>query len=273
MTQFFRAVGAFFPTFDAATKVSGLSFVALFIYMGYMIAKPVMHPWFVWIYWINPMAYAFDALVSNEFHDTVMPCIGPNLVPNGPGYGADAGGQSCVGVTGAEPGDVRFSGDSYLSGLSYSYSHVWRNFGVQWGWWLLFIALTAWFTTNWKQMGDGGRQLLIPRERQKQAKHLLRAQDEEAPAQDSKRSETQSDNPIENDLIRNKSVFTWKDLTYTVKTPDGDRVLLDKVSGYVKPGMLGALMGSSGAGKTTLLDVLARRKTSGTITGSVLVDG
>ncbi|RMY71825.1 hypothetical protein D0863_04889 [Hortaea werneckii] len=273
MTQFFRAVGAFFPAFDAATKVSGLSFVALFIYMGYMIAKPVMHPWFVWIYWINPMAYAFDALVSNEFHDTVMPCIGPNLVPNGPGYGADAGGQSCVGVTGAEPGDVRFSGDSYLSGLSYSYSHVWRNFGVQWGWWLLFIALTAWFTTNWKQMGDGGRQLLIPRERQQQAKHLLRAQDEEAPAQDSKRSEAQSDNPIENDLIRNKSVFTWKDLTYTVKTPDGDRVLLDKVSGYVKPGMLGALMGSSGAGKTTLLDVLARRKTSGTITGSVLVDG
>ncbi|KAF4240522.1 hypothetical protein CNMCM8980_000181 [Aspergillus fumigatiaffinis] len=32
-------------------------------------------------------------------------------------------------------------------------------------------------------------------------------------------------------------------------------------------------MGSSGAGKTTLLDVLAQRKTSGTIRGSVLVDG
>lgn len=37
--------------------------------------------------------------------------------------------------------------------------------------------------------------------------------------------------------------------------------------------MLGALMGSSGAGKTTLLDVLAQRKTDGTIKGSVLVDG
>lgn len=51
MTQYFRAVGAAFPTFDAATKVSGLTFVSLFIYMGYMIAKPQMHPWFVWIYW------------------------------------------------------------------------------------------------------------------------------------------------------------------------------------------------------------------------------
>ena len=51
MTQYFRALGAGFPTFDAATKVSGLTFVAFFIYMGYMIAKPEMHPWFVWVYW------------------------------------------------------------------------------------------------------------------------------------------------------------------------------------------------------------------------------
>jgi ATP-binding cassette subfamily G (WHITE) protein 2 (SNQ2) len=31
------------------------------------------------------MAYAFDALTSNEFHNTEMPCAGPNLIPNGPG--------------------------------------------------------------------------------------------------------------------------------------------------------------------------------------------
>ena len=34
-----------------------------------------------------------------------------------------------------------------------------------------------------------------------------------------------------------------------------------------------ALMGASGAGKTTLLDVLAGRKTSGDITGSLLING
>ena len=78
---------------------------------------------------------------------------------------------------------------------------------------------------------------------------------------------------VEKKLIRNTSVFTWKNLTYTVKTPSGDRVLLDNVQGWIKPGMLGALMGASGAGKTTLLDVLAQRKTEGTIQGSVLVDG
>lgn len=41
------------------------------------------------------------------------------------------------------------------------------------------------------------------------------------------------------------------------------RVILNKVNGYVRPGMLLALMGASGAGKTTLLDVLAKRKNIG----------
>jgi len=54
------------------------------------------------------------------------------------------------------------------------------------------------------------------------------------------------------DLIKNTSVFTWKNLTYTVKVPGGERVLLDKVSGFIRPGSLGALMGSSGAGKVSL---------------------
>lgn len=274
MTQYFRAVGAAFPTFDAATKVSGLTFVALFMYMGYMIVKPSMHPWFVWIFWINPMAYAFEALMANEFHNTVIQCVGPNLIPSGPGYDGSQGGQSCVGVTGAEPGDTSLTGDSYLNALSYSYGHLWRNFGIQIAWWVFFIAVTALFTSNWKQVGDGGRKLLIPREQQGKSKHLLRPADEEANiSQEKGDSSSESSGPMENDLIRNKSIFTWKNLTYKVKTSEGERVLLDNVQGYVKPGTLGALMGSSGAGKTTLLDVLAQRKTQGAIHGSVCVDG
>jgi len=45
------------------------------------------------------------------------------------------------------------------------------------------------------------------------------------------------------------------------------------VSGYAEPYKMTALMGSSGAGKTTLLDVLAGRKTQGTITGGIYVNG
>jgi ABC-type multidrug transport system ATPase subunit len=277
MTGFFRLVGAAFPTFDAATKVSGLSIVALFVYMGYMIIKPEMHPWLVWVFWINPMAYGFEALLGNEFHDQHIPCYGPNLIPNGPGYIGGEGGQSCAGVFGAAPGATSLTGDEYLAALSFSHSHVWRNFGIICALWLFFVALTIFFTSRWKLLGEGGRRLLIPREQQQKSQHLLlQPGDEEAQAVEKSAvntgSDTSGDN-LGNDLLRNRSIFTWKNLTYTVKTPEGDRVLLENVQGYVKPGMLGALMGSSGAGKTTLLDVLAQRKTSGTIHGSVLVDG
>ncbi|KAL2811226.1 putative ABC transporter [Aspergillus granulosus] len=276
MTGFFRLVGAAFPTFDAATKVSGLSIVALFVYMGYMIIKPEMHPWFVWIFWINPMAYGFEALLGNEFHGRDIPCYGPNIIPNGPVYLDGEGGQSCAGVIGAEPGATSLTGDAYLAAMSFSHSHIWRNFGIICAWWVFFIVLTIFFTSRWKLPGEGGRNLLIPREKQHKSKHLLQSGDEEArPTKSStvNPSSATSSDVLENSLFRNRSIFTWKNLTYTVKTPGGQRVLLDNIQGYIKPGMLGALMGSSGAGKTTLLDVLAQRKTSGTIHGSILVDG
>jgi ABC-type multidrug transport system ATPase subunit len=49
--------------------------------------------------------------------------------------------------------------------------------------------------------------------------------------------------------------------------------LLRGVSGYFRPGVLTTLMGISGAGKTTLMDVLAGRKTSGFIKGSISLSG
>jgi ABC-type multidrug transport system ATPase subunit len=275
MTAFFRLVGAAFLTFDAASKVSGLSIVALFVYMGYMIIKPEMHPWFVWIFWINPMAYGFEALLGNEFHNQIIPCYGPNLIPSGPDYIGE-GGQSCAGVVGAAPGATSLTGDEYLKAISLNHSHIWRNFGIICAWWVLFVVLTIFFASRWKLLGEGGRKLLIPRELQHKSNHLLQTEDEEMQPTEKPVLSARSDasgSSLENNLLRNKNIFTWKNLTYSVKTADGDRILLDNVQGYVKPGTLGALMGSSGAGKTTLLDVLAQRKTSGTIRGSVLVDG
>jgi ATP-binding cassette subfamily G (WHITE) protein 2 (SNQ2) len=48
MTALFRAIGAGFSTFDGASKLSGFLIAALIVYTGYMIHKPLMHPWFVW---------------------------------------------------------------------------------------------------------------------------------------------------------------------------------------------------------------------------------
>eukprot|EP01100_Stratorugosa_tubuloviscum_P002234 TRINITY_DN1509_c2_g1_i1.p1 TRINITY_DN1509_c2_g1~~TRINITY_DN1509_c2_g1_i1.p1 ORF type:complete len:639 (-),score=286.02 TRINITY_DN1509_c2_g1_i1:94-2010(-) len=63
-------------------------------------------------------------------------------------------------------------------------------------------------------------------------------------------------------------------LSYSILVKgEGIKTLLHKISGAVQPGQLLAIMGPSGAGKSTLLDVLACRKTLGTIEGQILVNG
>ena len=79
-------------------------------------------------------------------------------------------------------------------------------------------------------------------------------------------------------LKTKKAYLEFEDLCYTVmvgKEGGGTepRMLLNHCFGYAKPSMMTALMGASGAGKSTLLDVLAGKKTGGTITGSILVNG
>ncbi|KAG8046991.1 hypothetical protein GUJ93_ZPchr0008g13285 [Zizania palustris] len=49
--------------------------------------------------------------------------------------------------------------------------------------------------------------------------------------------------------------------------------LLSDISGAFRPGVLTALVGVSGAGKTTLMDVLAGRKTSGVVQGTITLSG
>ncbi|KAG9193646.1 hypothetical protein G6011_03681 [Alternaria panax] len=279
MTAFFRMIGAAFPNFDDASKVSGFSITALVLYIGYQIPKPNMHPWFVWIYWIDPLSYGFESLMANEFSGHDIPCVNFNLIPNFLPEYQNGVNQACAGVPGAKPGATSVSGDDYLKSLSYSSDNTWRNVGILFAWWILFVALTIFFTLRWDDSAGSGGSLLIPRENKKKVPRSVTAGDVEAQSNekaprtdgaDEKATETQD---LSANLMRNTSVFTWRNLSYVVKTPSGDRTLLDNVHGYVKPGMLGALMGSSGAGKTTLLDVLAQRKTDGTIHGEILVDG
>lgn len=275
MTALFRAIGAVFKTFDGASKVSGFLISALIIYIGYMIHQPQMHPWLAWIHWIDPLSYAFESLLANEFHQKIIPCVGNNLVPSGPGY-RDSQHQSCSGVGGAVQGSTFVTGDQYLGSLSYSHAHVWRNFGILWAWWALYVVVTIIATSRWQSPSESGSCLLIPRERLSQDRVPHQDEESQVPEKDGRSvsdSNFQASDEVDKQLIRNTSVFTWQNLSYTVKTPSGDQVLLDNVHGWVKPGMLGALMGSSGAGKTTLLDVLAQRKTEGTIQGCIMVDG
>ncbi len=115
--------------------------------------------------------------------------------------------------------------------------------------------------------------------------------------------EPQLGQEISDQLIDSGAYLSWHNLNYSVFINKGLKKsklqLLHDISGYVKPGMMLALMvylfrsiylvrvphsvvseflsfqskGSSGAGKSTLMDVLARRKTGGKITGEILING
>ncbi|KAF7289666.1 ABC transporter protein [Mycena chlorophos] len=61
----------------------------------------------------------------------------------------------------------------------------------------------------------------------------------------------------------------FSDISYTL----GSRVLLDNISGTVKPGQVCAIMGASGAGKSTFLDILARKAKRGVVGGTTYVNG
>ncbi|KIY99385.1 hypothetical protein MNEG_8579, partial [Monoraphidium neglectum] len=53
----------------------------------------------------------------------------------------------------------------------------------------------------------------------------------------------------------------------------GDKWVLKDIYGAAQPGEMQALLGPSGAGKSTLMDILAQRKSTGNLGGSMLVDG
>ena len=79
--------------------------------------------------------------------------------------------------------------------------------------------------------------------------------------------------PVEKRLFQGRKTFTWEKISYTVPAPGSTRHRLYDVDGYIEPGTLTALMGTSDTGKMTALDVLAQRKNIGVITGDLLVDG
>mmetsp|Transcript_68376 Transcript_68376/g.164104 ORF Transcript_68376/g.164104 Transcript_68376/m.164104 type:complete len:723 (+) Transcript_68376:41-2209(+) len=69
--------------------------------------------------------------------------------------------------------------------------------------------------------------------------------------------------------------LSWTDLEWYVKQPGGgaEKQVLFGLDGLVRSGEMLAVMGPSGCGKSTLLDILAMRKSSGRVKGSVRVNG
>ena len=220
-----------------------------------------MHVWFRWIFYLNPGSYAFEALMANEFVGRKLECVEPDYIPYGPGYSSSASSNRGCSVLGSDENGL-IDGAKYIKEqYNYSPHHIWRSFGILVGFWIFFIGLTA-LGLELRNSQSGSSVLLYKRGSEKE-----NDQDQT--------NEQLSEKKDMSELLGSvkQSTFTWKDLDYHVPFHGEKKQLLNKVFGFVQPGNLVALMGASGAGKTTLLDVLAQRKDSGEINGSVLIDG
>ncbi|GMM54940.1 putative ATP-dependent permease [Maudiozyma humilis] len=86
-------------------------------------------------------------------------------------------------------------------------------------------------------------------------------------------NDDENSNFLRSDVL---TTFSFENIKYKVPSLGNTEVsetVLDDVSGCVKPGQMLAIMGGSGAGKTTLLDILAMKRKSGKVEGSIKING
>ncbi|KAK4234448.1 ABC-2 type transporter-domain-containing protein [Achaetomium macrosporum] len=284
MSMFFRMLGSLSRTLEE-TMAPVSTLVMLFVmYAGYVIPPGYMVPWLGWVRWINPVYYAYEALMVNEFDGRVFPCT--TVVPEGPQY-TQGGmeGRVCSAI-GAVPGAQDVQGAAYLA-LKFGYvrSHLWRNLGILVSIMFIFGAIHLLATElipARRSRGEvllfkrrGGRRKRIPEADQETGNVTNFSQDTsivESVKGDHSGADGKVKATVETIQVQS-SVFHWTGLGYDIKAKDGIRCILNDIDGWVKPGTLTALMGVTGAGKTTLLDVLADRAAAGQISGEVFIDG
>ena len=272
MSMLVRTISAVSRTISQALAPAAILFLALIIFTGFAIPIKYMLGWSRWINYIDPVAYAFESLMINEFHNRNFSCS--NFIPAGGFYDGVSPSQHVCSAVGSIPGSDVVNGDAYInSSFQYYHAHKWRNLGIVIGF-MIFLMITYLVSTELVQAKKSKGEVLVF-QRGHSAITKNSPDDMEVATGRPVVIEKQitKDDHVAQTIQKQTAVFHWEDVCYDIKIKGSPRRILDNVDGWVKPGTLTALMGVSGAGKTTLLDVLATRVTMGVVTGEMLVDG
>eukprot|EP01100_Stratorugosa_tubuloviscum_P001488 TRINITY_DN132_c2_g5_i2.p1 TRINITY_DN132_c2_g5~~TRINITY_DN132_c2_g5_i2.p1 ORF type:complete len:1362 (+),score=679.08 TRINITY_DN132_c2_g5_i2:279-4364(+) len=256
---FCKMCAACSPTLGIATGIAPTGLAVMILFSGYLIPGTDMPVYWVWLNYLSLYKYPYEGLLVNEFDDAILECKEGETVP--PPYYPTAN-------LSYEQGGFNYSttcpyetGDDFLRGYDLPTDST-----TKWFYLLVICAMYLFFAFI---------SFLALR-------FIVHEPVRSAPRKEVDRSDKLGELSARYGslLLRHQSMQTqgiylsFQNLSYTVQEKGKPpKKLLNEVSGYVKPGMMLALMGASGAGKTTLLDVLANRKTGGIVEGSLLVNG
>ncbi|OQR98024.1 ATP-binding Cassette (ABC) Superfamily [Achlya hypogyna] len=241
------------PNLLMAQPLTFLSVLFYILFAGFLIVKDNIPDYCIWLFWINPLTWCFRALAVNQYSNAEFQVC-------------EYKGVEYCKRTGMNMGTYQ------LSLYGYSADRVWMVYGFIYlaAAYIGFMALSFVFLEYKRYESPEGTSVTV--------------EEEECAAEGT----SDGYKSLPPTPIANKSgsvavaippsrvtpvTLTFQDVWYTVQDKGEDKHLLQGISGFARPGTITALMGSSGAGKTTLMDVIAGRKTGGTIQGRISLNG
>lgn len=261
ISQFFCAIASIAPSIEVAQPIGGLVLVLMVLFSGYICPfNGIPTPW-IWVFYLNPFAWAIQSLVINQFTSSDYDF-------------------SFI------PGSNEKFGYKVLISMGYETDYIYVWYGVLFilGQYLFFILATTFILTYLRtapamvppiedteadgelvEAMDNFLSNKLENGSNKQPFFSLKEEDEMSPQTTVVPLSALPFEPV---------AFSFDNIWYTVQISKTEEIdLLKGVQGFFLPGTVTALMGSSGAGKTTLLDVLSGRKNSGIIKGTMTVNG
>jgi ATP-binding cassette subfamily G (WHITE) protein 2 (PDR) len=181
----------------------------------------------------------------NEFVGRQFPC--DQIVPVGPAYADVPTNATTCNVKGARPGENFVDGTEYVRvAFGFVESHKWRNIGILVASTIGLCLAHLYVSEVVAAARSKGEVLVFKRGALKKQKRAS-VNDEEHQSPQGLRNDLEKDTAaVEAKVAKQTSILHWQNVSYTVKSGGAERLILDNVDGWVKPGTLTALMGVSG---------------------------
>ncbi|KAG9410367.1 hypothetical protein AC1031_018400 [Aphanomyces cochlioides] len=255
-SAWFFVAGCESSNLNVAQPLAILSVMTFILFAGFIIVERDMPDYFVWLFWINPVAWIMRGLAINQYSASVSQVDVYEGVPCREIYN-------------------KTMGDAMLKTFDLRTNTKWIRYAFNFmaGSYLVFTFIA--FLLLEYQRHDSDNHSSASTEKDSGV-NVDTMDFKKVPATPKVSGElnTQASNNLHSSVV--PVTLAFRNLGYAVPNPkkgEPEFQLLNGVSGYALPGTITALMGSTGAGKTTLMDVIAGRKKAGKITGEILLNG